>query len=455
MTIPASLWQQQNDRRVVTQLMHGFMPLLVGCIMLLASFFPWLNDPLGVTYIGWNIPVDVGWQIRLLWLNYGLLCSACALLAFSQVYRYWRPGRRPTEPIDSLLLLGLTCLIPTALFYLQYICVDIHAADTLAQHKIQALLIQQHFTYKFSDDLIQLQPLQISSASLQGRIQILIDQVAIGQLLPLLCSWLCISCHSIAKSPAWQFSRSKQWKRWLLGAVIACCILGRGPAAMLCDTQAKNLLVEGDYPGAIHWLDAAAFLNPWFQQVAFYHVQRGWAWYFLRPDQTDPDRLGYLSSVYLQQGNLAGAYQNDLIIQNKQKYPPAWVTAQQSLVLANLAETLQQRNGPAIQRLQFDETALPWLQDLINTDSTNVYSRYATGLIEYNQHDYSNCILQMTEVIQLSTNSDIQSAAYSYIGLSTEALGNPVAGRNFLLKAEMLDPLYHNAMAREELSGLH
>ena len=61
----------------------------------------------------------------------------------------------------------------------------------------------------------------------------------------------------------------------------------------------------------------------------------------------------------------------------------------------------------------------------------------------------------MTKVIQLSRNADIQSSAYTYIGLSIAGQGNVVDARKFLFQATKLDPAYHNNTAREELSGLH
>jgi tetratricopeptide (TPR) repeat protein len=454
--MPVSTSQRPHERPLIGQFMHGIVPILTGCVMLIAGFLPWLNDPLGEIYTGWQIPVDTGWQLRFNILNYGLLCLGCALLTFFKAFTFWRTERQKREtPTSDLLLIGLCCLMPSLLFYLQYLFVDTYGMDILAQHKIQALLIHEHFTYKFSNDLIRFKPLQPGSSSVLERIEVLIDQLAIGQLLPLLCSWLLISCHFHSPYPPRRLLRPEHRMRWLISMAIALCIVGRAPMATLCDAQAKSQLLAGNYQTANHWLDMAVLLNPAFEQVSYYHIQRGWAQYYLEPNLARPDSLSYLASIYLQQGNLAGAYQEQLIIQQLQKQRPPWSIAQESLVLANLAEMQQQKKGPPIQRLQFDENALPWLRALIEADNTNVYGHYATGLIEYNQHDYSVCIQQMTEVLQLSTNSDIRSWAFTYIGLSTEALGDPIAGRNFLFQAEVLDPLYHNALAREELSGLH
>jgi Flp pilus assembly protein TadD len=61
----------------------------------------------------------------------------------------------------------------------------------------------------------------------------------------------------------------------------------------------------------------------------------------------------------------------------------------------------------------------------------------------------------MTKVIELSRNTDIQSSAYTYMGLSIAGRGDVVNARKLLFKALALDPSYQNNTAREVLSGLH
>jgi lipoprotein NlpI len=61
----------------------------------------------------------------------------------------------------------------------------------------------------------------------------------------------------------------------------------------------------------------------------------------------------------------------------------------------------------------------------------------------------------MQKVIALSQNKDIQSTAYTYLGLSEAGQGDYSASRTFFMKAVQFDPNYRNNTAREELSGLH
>src|SRR5579859_6478392 len=69
------------------------MPLLAGCTMLSASLLPWLIDPLGKAFSAWQLPIDIGWQVRSGIFSYGLLCLCCGLYAFFIAYRTWTRGR--------------------------------------------------------------------------------------------------------------------------------------------------------------------------------------------------------------------------------------------------------------------------------------------------------------------------------------------------------------------------
>jgi Tfp pilus assembly protein PilF len=60
----------------------------------------------------------------------------------------------------------------------------------------------------------------------------------------------------------------------------------------------------------------------------------------------------------------------------------------------------------------------------------------------------------MKRVIALSQSTNVQSAAYTYLALSSDGQGDYAEARILLLQAVSLDPKYRNNTAREELSGL-
>jgi tetratricopeptide (TPR) repeat protein len=224
---------------------------------------------------------------------------------------------------------------------------------------------------------------------------------------------------------------------------------------MFCDYQARYALAIGNYPAAITWLDSAKTLNPAFEQAPYYHIQRGQAEYFLHPTSLTTDSYIYLVSVYLDQGNYLAVYQEISAIRNLQPTLPAWEVDAINTALTRLAETARTRNDPLSLRSDLDAAVLPWAQMMMEVDPSNVYAHYLAGRIYYDLHDFNNSIFQMTKILQMTHNTDLQSSAYTYIALNQLQQGNTASARKLLIKAVELDPDYSNNTAREELSGLH
>jgi len=125
-----------------------------------------------------------------------------------------------------------------------------------------------------------------------------------------------------------------------------------------------------------------------------------------------------------------------------------------SVTLEGLAEFTHPLRGPLVKRPMNDDTSLPWAQSLTQVDDSNVYGHYLAGRIDYNLHNFTACMSQMTALLRWSSDMNEQSSAYTYLGLSEIGLGNEAKGRELLLKAVDLDPSYRNNTAREEISGL-
>jgi hypothetical protein len=439
--------------------------------MLAASFLPWLNDPLGEVYSAWHLPVDIGWQFQSGLLNYGLLCTGCALYAFFIAYSRWQRYREPScasrwrtfsrALSNSMVPAGLLCLFPVVLFLEQYLFVDVHDMDVLAQHTVQLLLIRQHLGYNVADQLIALQPFAVSSSTLLRRLEILVNQASGGIVLPCISSLIALDYTYFFALPseviAEKRRRNKQIAAFVAGLLIVLVIFGRAPLAMACEYQAKEALVAGNYTVALQWLDAARALNPALDQVPYYHRERGQAWYYLHPGDANDDSHVYLAATYREQQNYLDAYQELLAVWHVQpQNAPAWLIAEMSTTLEQLAEFTQKGNAttPVLQA-NLSSDALPWLQMLSQVDSANVYSHYVMGRIAYDQHSYDACIAQMNSIVHSNYSPDVRSAAYTYIALSLIGQGNSTEARKVLFEAVALDPYYHNNTAREELSGLH
>lgn len=451
--------QRWFSRRTILQ-PKSIIPLVAGCLMLCAGILPWLSDPLGERYSAWKLPLDIGWQFRTAIFNYGLLCLCCAIYAFLVACANWKPFKGSDYFVGRYKTAGLLCLIPVVLFFLQYIFIDFQAIDHLAQHEIQALLIRAHYGYRISPQHIPLNAFTLNISTLQDRLEILIDQISIGVLLPFSSAWLLIDYRRFFKTLDSVASKKRQSRSRLVRILLFILllaigvVLGRAPAALVCEYQAEASLASGNYTSALGWLDAASFLNPAFNQVASYHIERGQALYYLYPKHQSDDSRAYLTFTYREQGDYLDAYQQLLAV--SQSYPTsAWVIDEMSLTLERQAESIKPLYGQPMGGSDNDEAALQWLQLLAQIDPNNVYGQYIIGRIQYNIHNYTACTAQMSIVVRLSSNPDIQSSAYTYMALSDAGQGDYIDERVLLFKAVQLDPNYHNNTAREELSGLH
>ncbi len=470
---------------------------LAGGIMLVASILPWFIEPLGQRYCAWQLPLDLGWQLRSPLVNYGLLCLCCTLLLWRRAGQLWRLrlaeeryassqqafALQPdlAAATRSVIFTGLLCLLPVALYILQYLFNDLSSIAHWSDAARQALLIRSHFGYGSAAQLIPLQVTTFDPATLSDRFALLINQSYIGVILPLLASGVALASRSLFPSAAQnryrvQASgytrrlsvragreqagdalpmRRQRYRIWLLAgvALLLLLALSRGALAFLSSGEAERELQMGNYPKALSWLDTAHWLNPALDSLPQYHIARGQAEYYLHPQQPDTDSQLYLAAFYLKQADYLAAYQQLLSLRNNGARAQ-WIDDQLRIVLQRLAEMSHPLNGEATKRAQREQAALTWLTQIVKLDANNVYAHYMLGRIQYDLHNYEACSTQMRTILDLSQEADFQSAAYTYLGLSSSALGDMHTARSYLFKAQDLDPTFRNNIAREELSGL-
>jgi tetratricopeptide (TPR) repeat protein len=418
-------------------------PGLASCALLGASFLPWLRDPIGGVYSAWQLPLFPGRGVAS--ISYGWLCLGCAAYILLIAWTDWRPFNGCG--FSSRVL----CCVPGVLFLL--LGVDASSFALVTRHELQFLWIQQHFGYQATTQLFPFSPLTLQTSTFLGRLQLLLNQGAVG--LPVLC--VCaglLPAHHLFR--ATRSIRGSQWLHLFCGGGVCglLALLMCAPVGMCCEYVAKEALASGNYSEALSLLDAARVLSPDLEQVAYYHSERGQAQYFLAPAQPTPDSQVYLATVYREQGDYLEAYQQLLGVWRSLPTAP-WVVDEMDVTLEELTESLRPLRGVSTKRVASDDAVLPWLQILTRVDSSNVYGLYMTGRIQYDLHNYIACVNSMSLVIQHSTDAAVQSSAYTYSALCENGLGQYAAARQHLFKAIALDPNYHNNTAREELSGLH
>lgn len=449
---------------------RSIFPALAGCILVYASCVPWLKDPNGKIYAAWDIPITIGWQFHTPIFSYGLLCFCCAIYVFLVACANWLAcgcmggsfARRPLK--DGYVASALCCFLLVILFLAQFLMFDVLWIDQLIQHENQTLLINLHLGYNIYALHIRITPFSLDPLNLQDRVKLLVDQMSFGPLLVCLSAGILLSYRYSRlfklhrSNPAPKKRHGLIWRSGITLAVVVCLgLLGRVPAAMVCEAEASASLTQADYAQASLWLDRALFFNPVLDQLSSYHMQRGQIRYFLYRDDQSDDSHAYLASIAAQQSHYPDAYQELLGVWKLHRDIP-WITSEMDTILEQSAES----HGALVNTIgktptlveQKDDKALPQLQYLLQIDPANIYVHYALGRIEYDKHDYIDCIRQMLFVSHLSINQEIQSSAYTYIGVSEAGQGDYTASRLFLFKAVALDPHYYNNTAREELSGL-
>jgi tetratricopeptide (TPR) repeat protein len=436
--------------------------------MIGASLLPWLVDPLGERFSAWALPIDLGWQFHSGLFNYGVLSLVCALYAFLIAFRTGKALRAAETgtakgsvspgkfiPAEQLTLAGLLCLVPMLLFFLQYLFIDMSSINDLARHQMQATLIRLHLSYGSATPFVTINTATFDPLNLHSRLAVVLNNLAPGLFLPLISAALLFVTRVfwprtwLRRHPA---PRARLW--WVMGAALLLAVLlGRGPAALASNFQARHALSVGDYTKALTWLDTARAFNPELDQMASYHIERGQAWYYLRPGEENEETMLYLSSTYQQQKDYLASYQELLIAWNRYN-KDAWVRDAVSTTLTSLAEQNKPLAGIPNNRLNNDNPSLPWLQELVQIDPDNTYGHYMIGRILYEEHNYTASISEMQSVLDLAQETNFRSVAYTYLGLDSEMLGNASQARTFLFQAVDLDPGYHNNTARQELSGM-
>ncbi|GCF07389.1 hypothetical protein KDI_09530 [Dictyobacter arantiisoli] len=440
--------------------------------MLIASILPWFNDPGGTKLTAWQLPVDLGWQLRFGFLNYGLLCTCCTLTIFTISWQAWQifHAQQSADPTQLLATAHidmkqryrqayLLCLLPSALFLFQFLVADMGMMAEVARNQIQLELARSHFGYATMPEFMPILPFTLHPLHLSDRIAILFDQIGLGFFMPLfslLALWLTRAfwSHSTQQTGWVQPPLSRQHHLLTYGlALLGILILGRPSLALLSHYQAVHALDAGNYSKALQWLDQARLLNPTLDALPDYHSERGQAQYFLHPQHPGIESETYLGAYYLTQNDIYTSYQT---LQNAwHAYPHTpWLRDELSIALAQLAEMNKPLNGPSQARLVNDEPALPWLDELINIDSSNVYAQFTTGRILCELHAYGSCEAHMRVVLNLQQSPELRSAAYTYIAISRFGLGDTINAREYLYKAQDFDPSYRNNTARQYMSGM-
>ncbi len=440
-------------------------PAVAGWLILSASFVPWLADPLYGPRSPWSVEITLAWPLSLPVLSLGQLCLAGWLLSCLHLALLWHFSSNSRGKGVWLLYRGLRllCALPLMLFLLEYLSGGTAQMDVLMQHKIEAVLIQRHLGYNLARDWLPVTtPFALDSSSFIWRLQLLVDQLRPGVILPLL-SLAVLSVRRAERDVCGMesLSASVGWLarlgRYPLSVACLLVVMGTSPILLCCEMEAGQAFAAGGYTAGLGWLDLARWLYPDLERTVLYHDQYGQALYALQSGARSDDSHFYLARRYRLHRAYLPATRELLPLWRAHPHAP-WLTQELSADLEGLIETAW-LSGPLsiaiVPRVERSGEMLSWLQILAEIEPGEVYAPYMLARAQYGLQNYSACIAQMEVVLQLSPTSDIRSSAYTYIGLAQIGLGHTSQGREALLMAVVLDPDYRNNTAREALSGLH
>ncbi|MBX5458459.1 MAG: hypothetical protein IRZ31_16310 [Thermogemmatispora sp.] len=451
---------------------HG--RLLLACVLMLgASGLPWLADPLRGGCSPWQTPLVPAWSLAapgtvgaaLTSVGAGsfmaaLVCLGCTLRPFADqdLWRY--------------RLAGASCLLPLCLFLLHFTAVDTQQGDLLAYHKLEAQLILRHLGYNLPRDWLPVTaPFALDMGALHWRVVLLVDQLRPGAALPLIGLSLWFRQPSRRqpnpRGRPWSLVLALSWRPLCLSLLLGASLLPALIAplwSLLAAWQTDLAIAAGEYQQALGWLETIHWLAPAVVGSAAYEEQLGQTLFGLETRSQQVEVVGFAAAhSLLQQRAYLRAYQ--LLFphwlahaQQQKDLPEPWLTTALSEALEGLVEAAwpsSALSGDALERNHRLIMAQAWLRRLAQVNPDSLYAHYLLGRADYELRNYQDCLAEMRIGLTLSSDNDLRSSAYTYMGLAEIALGRSAEGREALLVALALDPEYHNNTAREALSGLH
>lgn len=451
-----------------------FMVLAILCAFL-SIWVPWIAIPLGSSFSGWQLPVDLAWGIRFSPVSYGFvgLLITFAMLAILGIV-FFPPLRDRVRPLPSVSIIfpGMLALIVPLVFVEQMIFADMHSMITFANQEQQSLLIQNWLSYSLPGQHIAWQPFQDMISTITDRALLLFQIVNLGAILMALsgifaiCSyWFYFHTPSRAE---YSNDHIVSGIAWALLAGLALIILGRAPIANIYLNLSQQSLVQGNIVLSQNYLQIAQTLNTSLALLPETHYIQGQI-DSIRGEQTVDVTL-WQADQYRSSGDALRSWQTlELPILHSPGNPVLRLDATVSLEMLaeQTANTLSKYNQSQFEQYPLNQpqntdsilpqmqSAVPWLTQIASLDSTNLYSSFLQGRIQFAGRNFARAEQTFTQLNSLTKNADLLSIDYTYIALCRGNEGDIIGERILLNKAVSFDYGYYNTVAREAQSGLH
>lgn len=413
-----------------------------GTVLLaMALTLPWLTSTLGHTTGAGDLAVRLP---GLSWLPFGyqglvLISLALVVVAAGADARAWRADTARTGAVRLYRSAGGVALVTAVGSVLQLLFVDARAAQWLrADHSALQMLAAQ-FSYRLprpsADQLLGL-PLS-DSASL------VLSALRLGWLLCLVGGVLLLATPGRSRRPDLASWRRPSWSSVGPAIVILLVVvfgvgLLRGTAAAVVASGAAGLASEGRYDDAASRYDLALALDPYITDDPAVAAQLGRTSTATGGDQSAA--MAYAAAVdAVSQGRDAEALRTLAVALAEDPGDP--------LLVATLSETATRY----ALRTQYASV----LQGRVASVPTTPLVLFTRGRLELAAGETSQSIADMDSLAASTSDTDVRSAALTYVAMAMQQTGDDIGARKVLQQALNADPGNNNVVARAMAAGLY
>lgn len=399
--------------------------LLLG---LLGLNFPWLGIALETERHAVDLPVVFAGMPESRLISYGSLTAIALVVAATLLVRAHGRGTA------ALGVCGLVMLLLPILFVVQTSITDFQ----LIQHVYQQNAEMRSITSQLGYSIPRSGPTSVLLYPISGPTRAIATDLRPGWLLSLIAGALLLTTGLRPLGAGLVGDRRLRWGT-LAVAVLLAILIGRGVLANSVAASAERASEAGEYSSATQLFDYAQRLNPLLQYSANFEQGLGRA-LGASGEQQAPLALYATAKALGTQGDTvdqladlqqaaAGAPNNPVIVEE----------------LISQARKAALLNGN-----------LGLMEAIVSQPYGDLpAAHYALGRLLYQQSDFANAITQLVRTLQLTSDPNVRSSAYTYISLCETALGEDQQARQDLLTAIRLDTEYNNSLARTLATGLY
>jgi hypothetical protein len=407
----------------------GVLVPVIGLLLgLLGLNFPWLGIALETERHAVDLRVVAAGMPDSRLVSYGSLTAIALVVAATVLVRARGRGTA------GLAVCGALMLMLPLLFIVQSSISDFQ----LVQHIYQQNAEMRSITSQLGYSIPRSGPTSVLLLPISGPTRALATDLRPGWLMSVVGGGMLLAFGLRPLISGLRHDRRLRWGTVAAGVVLGV-LLGRGVFANYIAGSAESASQAGEYSRATQLFDYAQRLNPLLRFSGNFEQGLGRA-LGASGDRTSPLALYAQAKAFGTQGDTvdqladlqlaaAGAPDNPVVVE--ELVSQARRTALQHGNLGLMEAIVSQPYGD-----------LP-------------AAHYALGRLMYQHSDFDHAINQLLRTIQLTSDPNVRSTAYTYISLCETAVGRPAQARSHLLTAISLDSEYNNSLARTLAVGLY